>query len=102
MKTIEEQIAENNQVQDIKILGKINAVHRATFMEKAPQQMEHILRLISERLHLGLDKREGVKIQDPNTWLLTAEEIEQLANAMYLINEIRISLTIPKDDQQGL
>ena len=64
--------------------------------------MEHILRLISERLHLGLDKREGVKIQDPNTWLLTAEEIEQLANAMYLINEIRISLTIPKDDQQGL
>jgi hypothetical protein len=61
-------------------------------MEKAPQQMEHILRLISERLHLGLDKRDGVRVQDPNTWILTAEEIEHLAHAMFLVNEIRQSL----------
>jgi hypothetical protein len=80
-------------VQDLKILGKLNTIQRTTFMEKAPQQMEHILRLISERLHLGLDKRDGVRVQDPNTWLLTAEEIQQLSHAMFLVNEIRISMT---------
>ena len=80
------------QVQDTIIMGKVNAVHREAFLEKFPGQTEHILRLISERLHLGLDKRDGVRANDPDTWILTADEIAQLATAMNQINQIRLSL----------
>ena len=53
---------------------------------------EHILRLITERLHLGLDKRDGVNVQNPDTWILSSEEILCLAQSMKAINEIRQSL----------
>ena len=71
------------QVQDTIIMSKVNAAHREAFREKFPNQTEHLLRLISERLQAGLDKRSGVIIQDPNTWLLSAEEIVQLSQAMH-------------------
>lgn len=80
------------QVQETIILGKVNAVHRAAFTEKFPNQCEHILRLITERLHLGLDKRDGVQARDPNTWILSADEICSLAAAMNQINQIRLTL----------
>jgi hypothetical protein len=49
-------------------------------------------------LHLGLDKRDGVNVQNPDTWILTSEEICSLAAAMNQINQIRQSLN--KDDRQ--
>ena len=80
------------QVLDTKILQKVNGAHREAFQEKFPGQCEHILRLITERLHHGLDKRDNVRVNDPNTWILSAEEIADLAEAMYHINQIRSSL----------
>jgi len=80
------------QVLDTRILQKVNGAHREAFLEKFPGQTEHILRLITERLHLGLDKRDGVRANDPDTWILTADEIAQLAVAMKQINDIRLSL----------
>ena len=80
------------QVLDTRILQKVNGAHREAFLEKFPGQTEHILRLISERLHMGLDKRDGVRVNDPSTWILDANEIRDLSEAMYYINEIRTSL----------
>jgi hypothetical protein len=80
------------QVLETRILQKVNGAHREAFVEKFPGQCEHILRLITERLHLGLDKRDGVRANDPNTWILSADEIAQLAVAMKQINDIRLSL----------
>jgi hypothetical protein len=80
------------QVLDTRILQKVNGAHREAFLEKFPGQTEHILRLITERLHLGLDKRDGVRVNDPNTWILGADEIAQLASAMKHVNDIRLSL----------
>ena len=80
------------QVLDTRILQKVNHAHREAFQEKFPGQCEHILRLITERLHFGLDKRDGVRVNDPDTWILTADEIAQLAVAMNQINQIRLSL----------
>ena len=79
---------QQQQVQDTIIMGKVNAAHREAFREKFPGQIEHMLRLISERLQAGLDKRSGVVIQDSTTWILSAEQILQLSQAMrnvYLI-----------------
>ena len=88
---VRQQLAEQ-QVQETIILQKVNRVHREAFSEKFPGQLEHILRLITERLHLGLDKRDGVNVQNPDTWILTSEEILCLAQSMKAINEIRQSL----------
>jgi hypothetical protein len=82
----------DRQVLDTRILQKVNGAHREAFVEKFPGQLEHILRLITERLHLGLDKRDGVRVNDPDTWILTSEEICSLAAAMNQINQIRLSL----------
>ena len=67
-------------VQDTRILGKINAAHRLGFRDKFPQQVEHILRLVAERLQLGLNKNSS----DP----LTNAEVANLAQALHHVYAI--------------
>jgi hypothetical protein len=80
------------QVLETRILQKVNGAHREAFQEKFPGQLEHILRLITERLHAGLDKRSGVILTNPDTWILTPEEILCLSQAMKGIQEIRMMI----------
>jgi len=86
------QAQEESKVRETLILQKINASHRMAFSEKFPGQLEHILRLLTERLHLGLDKRDGVVVTDPASWKLTSGEIADLAEALYNIHQVRESL----------
>ena len=74
---------------DTLILQKVNASHRIAFADKYPNQVEHILRLITERLQLGLTKLEGTDLQQPNTWILSCDEIQHLAEAMFYVHQIR-------------
>jgi hypothetical protein len=74
---------------DTLILQKVNASHRIAFADKYPNQVEHIHRLITERLQLGLTKLEGTDLQQPDTWILSCEEIDHLANAMFYVHQIR-------------
>ena len=83
---------EETKVRETLILQKINASHRLAFTEKFPGQLEHILRLLTERLHLGLDKRDGVVVTDPSTWKLSASEICDLADALQKIHQVRENL----------
>ncbi|CAB4127653.1 hypothetical protein UFOVP94_37 [uncultured Caudovirales phage] len=82
----------DRQVQDIKILQKVNSAHREAFREKFPGQLEHCLRLMSERLQAGLDKRDGVDLTNPETWKLLPHELAELSSSMYYIYCIRASL----------
>lgn len=82
----------DKQVQDTKILQQVRSIQRNAFVEKFPGQIEHLLRLITERLHLGLDKRDGCDPSDPDTWKLSSQEIASLAEAMYHIHLIREDL----------
>ena len=77
---------------DTLILQKINASHRIAFSEKFPGQVEHILRLLSERLQAGLDKRDNVNLDDINTWKLTPSELCDLSNAVYKMHLVREGL----------
>jgi hypothetical protein len=85
MKPAEQQLA------DVKIMQKVNAVHRESFAAKYPGQIEHILRLTAERLQAGLDKRDGVDIANPDTWKLSPNELADLSEAMYYQHLIRQS-----------
>jgi len=89
----EQQNMAARQTAEIKIMQKVNAAHRESFAIKFPGQIEHILRLTAERLQAGLDKRDGVDIQNPGTWRLTPSEIADLSEAMYYQHLIRDSFT---------
>ena len=83
------QMLANQQLQDTRILQKINRVHRDAFGEKYPGQIEHCLRLVMERLQAGLDKRGNVDISRSDTWNITASEIDHLAAAAERLHRIR-------------
>lgn len=78
--------------RDTLILQKINATHRVAFAEKFPGQCEHLLRLIAERLQTGLDKRDGVVLDDPATWRLSPESIMQLSQALHSVYQVHREL----------
>jgi len=77
-----------SQVQDTKILQKVNQAHREAFMQKFPGQLEHCMRLTAERLQSCLIKRSGCDIGDPDTWAASPAEIKDLALALNCLHEI--------------
>jgi hypothetical protein len=77
------------QSEEVRILQKVNAATRDAFAHKYPGQVEHCLRLVMERLQAGLDKRVGIDIADPDTWLMSTIEIRDLAEAAHQLNQIR-------------
>ena len=87
-KTISRQDLAHSQTQDVKILQKVNAVHRDAFNLKYPGQVQHCLRLTMERLQFGLDKRDGVQAADATTWRLSASELASLAECAHKLNDI--------------
>ena len=80
------------KVSDTVIMQKINASHRVAFTEKFPGQIEHILRLLTERLQAGLDKRDGVDVNDPNTWKMHPDELAHMARAILDIYNVKEQL----------
>jgi len=58
------QEAERLRTQEAQIQAKVNAAHREAFREKFPNQIEHCMRLIAERLQLGLRKDSEMQISD--------------------------------------
>lgn len=83
---------ETQKYNDTLILQKINASHRVAFNEKFPGQLEHILRLLTERLQIGLDKRDGVLLEDPKSWKLSTTELKDLSQAIEAIYFVRKDL----------
>lgn len=86
------QAQEDAKVRETLILQKINASHRVAFNEKFPGQLEHILRLLTERLQSGLDKRDGVVVDDSKTWKLNSTELKDLSQALEAIYYVRKDL----------
>lgn len=84
------QAQQDRMVRDTLILQKVNKAHREAFIEKFPGQIEHVLRLLTERLQAGLDKRDGVEIDNPDTWKMSCKELADLSTAIhhaYIVKE---------------
>jgi len=86
------QAQQERMTRDTLILQKINASHRIAFAEKFPNQVEHILRLLTERLQSGLDKRDGVELDNPDTWKMDCRELADLSIAIANIYRVREKL----------
>jgi hypothetical protein len=51
-----DQRAESRAAEDVKISQKVNQAYREAFEAKFPDQCQHIMRLMAERLQQGLRK----------------------------------------------
>ena len=80
------------QTEDVRILQKVNAANRDACAVKYPGQVEHCLRLTMERLQAGLDKRTGIDVANPDTWLMTPTELRDLAETAAKLDQIHRSL----------
>lgn len=80
---------EARRADDTKILQKVNAANREAFLVRFPGQLEHCMRLISERLQYCLGKPEGMLLQDPASWPASASEIADLSEALRNLEEVR-------------
>jgi hypothetical protein len=79
-----------NRLQETLIQQKVNAAHREAFRQKWPNQCEHILRLIAERLQQALRKDAEV--------CLPPRDIDHLSAAMYHVYLIHREVTATDQD----
>jgi len=79
------QHRELQRAEETRIMQKVNAAHRVAFKQKFPGQIEHILRLIAERLQQGLRKDQP----DP----ITDESVDHLSRALYNLYQIHNDLS---------
>jgi len=86
---------EARRADETKIMQKVNAVNREAFTQRFPNQIEHHMRLISERLQACLTKPPTFVMDQPLTWPATADEIFALSHALKNLNEVRRDWRLP-------
>ena len=73
---------ERRRADETKILQNVNAANRDAFLQKFPGQLEHCMRLISERLHHCLNKPQGIDLSKTETWPADSSVLADLAHAI--------------------
>lgn len=82
---------QERQARDVKILQGVNRAHREAFHERFPGQLEHCMRLVSERLQTCLSKPDGTDLARTTTWPAQPDELLSLAQALHSLDQIRCS-----------
>jgi hypothetical protein len=86
---------ESRRVDDVKIMQKVNAVNREAFTQRFPNQIEHHMRLVSERLQACLTKDASTVLTDITTWVASAEDILNLSMALKNLDQVREHWRLP-------
>jgi hypothetical protein len=80
---------ETRRADETKILQKVNAANREAFVQRMPGQLEHVMRLVMERLQHCLHKSAGTVLDNPDTWPATPVEIEALSQSLWHLEQVR-------------
>ena len=80
---------EARHADETKILQKVNAANREAFVQRLPGQLEHVMRLVMERLQHCLNKDPDTVLNTPATWLATPAEIEALSQSLWHLEQVR-------------
>jgi hypothetical protein len=81
------QQKEEKLVKDTIILQKVNKARRESFKERFPGQIEHCMRLVTDRLHSLLAK-QPTDYADVSTWSGKPDEILSLSHSLYYLSII--------------
>ena len=90
------QAQQERMTRDTLIAQKINASHREAFKTRFPGQVEHCMRLVAERLQAVLTNKPA-DLANPETWTATAQEIQDLTQALDNLAKLNHAYPI-KDD----
>lgn len=90
------QAQQERMARDTKILQKVNAANREAFTQRFPGQIQHCMRLVAERLQAVLTNKP-VDLANPETWTATAQEIQDLTQALDNLAKLNHAYPI-KDD----
>ena len=80
---------ETRRADETKILQKVNAANREAFVARFPGQLEHCMRLLSERLQYCLSKPEHMDLANPASWPATPDELFALSTAIRNLESVR-------------
>lgn len=94
------QAQQERITRDTLIMQKVNQAHREGFTKRFPGQVEHCMRLTAERLQAILTKKPA-DLADPDTWNSTAEEIANLAEALYNLSKINREYPVEADNEHS-
>jgi len=86
---------EQRRADETKIMQKVNAVNREAFTIRFPGQLEHCMRLVTERLQFCLNKPDGVDLARPETWTADPTELAELCRALRDLEQVRQSWPMP-------
>jgi hypothetical protein len=90
------QAQQERMARDTKILQKVNAANREAFTQRFPGQIQHCMRLVAERLQAVLTNKPA-DLANPETWTATAQEIQDLTQALDNLAKLNHAYPI-KDD----
>jgi hypothetical protein len=74
--------------QDKSLENRLSREVQTGFADRYPRSVEHCLRLVTERLQLALDKRDGVNAADATTWRMSPADIQALTQSLALLDQI--------------
>ena len=80
---------ESRRADETRILQKVNLANREAFVQRMPGQLEHVLRLLMERLQNCLTKPQGTELANPDSWPASADEIAALARSIWHLEQVR-------------
>ena len=89
---------EARRADETKILQKVNAANREAFVQRMPGQLEHVMRLVMERLQHCLHKTPDTVLDNPDTWTATPAEISALADSLWHLEQVRQNWPIEQAD----
>ena len=84
-------VVEARRADDVKLMQKVNAVHRDAFHARFPGAIVHNMRLINKRLQHLVNEHEGINLYDPESWLAQPEEIRSLCEALWYLEQVRLN-----------
>jgi hypothetical protein len=87
---------ETRRADETRILQKVNAANREAFVIKFPGQLEHVMRLVMERLQHCLHKTPDTVLDNPDTWTASPQEISALADSLWHLEQVRLNWPIDR------
>jgi len=73
---------------DTSLESKVAKEIQQSFAQRYPGSIEHCLRLLTERLQLGLDKRGISDLTDVGSWKISPQDLLALSQSLELLDQI--------------
>jgi hypothetical protein len=91
-----DQAQQQRMAKDTVILQKVNYAHREAFKTRFPGQIEHCMRLVSERLHKML-LNVPTDQSNPETWTSTTSELRDMAETLHKLAELQRNFPVVEE-----